>query len=104
VIRFIALALATLGAAADCGLSAAAQAVCNHDPAAAPALARLRARWRAGASWLSTDVPAGDKRPRHAADAASIRADLATLRPRFDSLITYDAVHGAENIRPSRRP
>jgi hypothetical protein len=42
VIRFIALALATIGAAADCGLSAAAQAVCNRGPTAAPVLARLR--------------------------------------------------------------
>jgi exo-beta-1,3-glucanase (GH17 family) len=32
------------------------------------------------------------------ADAAAIRADLAVLRPYFDALITYDAVHGAESI------
>jgi exo-beta-1,3-glucanase (GH17 family) len=32
------------------------------------------------------------------ADAAGIRADLTVLRERFDSLITYDAVHGAEQI------
>jgi exo-beta-1,3-glucanase (GH17 family) len=32
------------------------------------------------------------------ADAVSIRADLAVLRPKFDSLITYDSLHGAEDI------
>jgi len=32
------------------------------------------------------------------ADAASIRADLTQLRERFDALITYDAIHGAQQI------
>jgi len=32
------------------------------------------------------------------ATAAGIRDDLTVLRRHFDSLITYDAVHGAENI------
>jgi len=32
------------------------------------------------------------------ADAASIRADLMQLRERFDALITYDAIHGAQAI------
>jgi exo-beta-1,3-glucanase (GH17 family) len=32
------------------------------------------------------------------ADSDSIRADLTVLRPSFDSLITYDAIHGAEKI------
>jgi exo-beta-1,3-glucanase (GH17 family) len=32
------------------------------------------------------------------ADADSIRADLTELRERFDGLITYDAVHGAQLI------
>ena len=32
------------------------------------------------------------------ADAVSIRADLTQLRERFDALITYDAVHGAQQI------
>ena len=32
------------------------------------------------------------------ADGASIRADLTQLRERFDGLITYDAVHGAQQI------
>jgi len=33
-----------------------------------------------------------------AADPASIRADLTVLREKFDALITYDAVHGAQAI------
>ena len=32
------------------------------------------------------------------ADAEGIRADLTQLRARFDSLITYDAIHGAQQI------
>jgi exo-beta-1,3-glucanase (GH17 family) len=32
------------------------------------------------------------------ADPEGIRADLRTLRGKFDALITYDAVHGAEEI------
>jgi exo-beta-1,3-glucanase (GH17 family) len=32
------------------------------------------------------------------ADADSIRADLTRLRERFDGLITYDAIHGAQQI------
>jgi glucan 1,3-beta-glucosidase len=32
------------------------------------------------------------------ADPVSIRADLAVLRPRFDGLVTYGAIHGAEQI------
>lgn len=32
------------------------------------------------------------------ADPDSIRADLRVLRPRFDSLITYDSTHGAQAI------
>ena len=34
------------------------------------------------------------------AEAASIRADLTALRGRFDGLITYDAIHGAQQIPP----
>jgi exo-beta-1,3-glucanase (GH17 family) len=33
-----------------------------------------------------------------AVDPASVRADLALLRPRFDGLITYGAVRGADRI------
>jgi exo-beta-1,3-glucanase (GH17 family) len=32
------------------------------------------------------------------ADEQSVRADLRVLRTEFDALITYDAMHGAENV------
>jgi len=99
VIRFIALALAAIGAAAGSGSSAAAQGVCNHGPAAAPVLARLREALAHGrfVAYQPTSLQVTNGRVTPA-DAASIRADLAILRPRFDSLLTYDAVHGAESI------
>ncbi|HXN79468.1 MAG TPA: hypothetical protein VN869_01110 [Steroidobacteraceae bacterium] len=99
MIRFIALALATIAAAADAGLIAAAQAVCNHSPAAAPALARLREALAHGrfVAYQPTSLLVINGRVTPA-DPASIRADLTILRPKFDSLLTYDAVHGAENI------
>ncbi|TLY50772.1 MAG: hypothetical protein E6K50_08970, partial [Gammaproteobacteria bacterium] len=102
MIRLIALALA-LGAAADAAastaadaaVSAAAPAVCNHRPAAA--LARLREALAHGrfVAYQPTSLQVTNGRVT-AADPASIRADLAVLRPRFDSLVTYDALHGAE--------
>jgi len=98
VIRLIALALA-IGVAADAAASAAAPAVCNHRPAAAAALARLREALAHGrfVAYQPTSLQVTNGRVT-AADPASIRADLAVLRPRFDSLVTYEALHGAENI------
>ena len=80
MIRFIALALATIAAAADAGLSAAAQAVCNHSPAAAPALARLREALAHGrfVAYQPTSLQVMNGRVTPA-DPASIRADLAIL-------------------------
>jgi exo-beta-1,3-glucanase (GH17 family) len=76
-----------------------AQPVCEHNPAAAPALARLTRAMAQGrfAAYQPTSLQVVDGRVQ-AADPASIRADLAALRPRFDALITYDAIHGAEAI------
>jgi exo-beta-1,3-glucanase (GH17 family) len=78
---------------------AAAPAVCAARPAAHAALGRLRAALGAGRfiAYQPTSLRVLDGRVQ-AADAASIRADLAVLRPRFDSLLTYDAVHGAEAV------
>lgn len=45
----------------------------------------------------SMQVAGGQVTP---ANAAGIRDDLTVLRQRFDSLITYNAVHGAESIPP----
>jgi exo-beta-1,3-glucanase (GH17 family) len=67
--------------------------------AAAPALARLRATMAAGrfVAYQPTSLRVIDGRATRAG-AASIRADLGALRPYFDGLITYDAIHGAEQI------
>jgi exo-beta-1,3-glucanase (GH17 family) len=78
---------------------AAAPGLCRQDRAAAPALTHLRATLRQGRfiAYQPTSLTVVDGRVTPA-DATSIRADLATLRPHFDALITYDAVHGAEAV------
>lgn len=78
---------------------AAAAPECARDAAAAPALTRLAAALAHGRfiAYEPTSLELVDGRA-HAADPASIRADLEALRPRFDALITYDAIHGAEAI------
>ena len=78
---------------------AATQPVCAGNPAALPAVAHLRAAL-ARARFVayeptSLKVSDGHVTP---ADPESIRADLSALRPKFDALITYDAIHGAESI------
>ncbi len=90
----VVLALLSLGCA-----PARAAPLCHRSPAGAPALARVRAAL--GAARFITYQPTALQvinGQAHAADPASIRADLAALRPHFDALITYDAVHGAEAI------
>lgn len=116
--RSIAPALATLAALAATAITPAgtaaapaarvlavspaagpAAAVCERSPAAAPSLARLREALRYGrfVAYEPTSLSVTDGRVT-GADPESIRADLTALRPRFDSLITYDAIHGAESI------
>jgi exo-beta-1,3-glucanase (GH17 family) len=72
---------------------------CHLSRASAPELERLRAALLAGrfVAYEPTSLRVVNGQPTRA-DAASIRADLAVLRPKFDSLITYDSVHGAEEI------
>jgi len=88
-------ALVPLGGAAAAG---GGRAGCQAS-SAAPAVARLRTaleRQRFVAYQpTSLRVVDGQVSP---ADPAGIRADLTVLRRNFDALITYDAVHGAENI------
>jgi exo-beta-1,3-glucanase (GH17 family) len=64
-----------------------------------PALERLRATMATGrfVAYQPTSLRVHDGRPTRA-DAASIRADLRALRPYFDGLVTYDVVHGAEQV------
>jgi len=81
------------------GAALAAQPICNHDSSATAALARLRAAMAQGRfiAYQPTSLQVVNGRPTQA-DDAGIRADLAVLRPRFDSLITYGAAHGAEAV------
>ncbi len=83
-----------------CGLGVAvAEPLCLRAPAAAAALAQLRTDL-ADARFVAYEPSAlavHDGRVS-AADAASIRADLTVLRSHFDALVTYDVLHGAEQI------
>jgi exo-beta-1,3-glucanase (GH17 family) len=80
-------------------VAAASQPVCGHNPTAAPAMTHLRAAMAHGRfiAYQPTSLQVVDGRQTNA-DPSSIRADLVVLRPRFDSLITYGAAHGAEAI------
>ncbi len=97
--RLVILLFAALATAALARESEAAQPVCAARLVATPALARLRAGLLHGrfVAYQPTSLTVSDGRVT-SADPASIRADLTVLRPAFDSLITYDAIHGAENI------
>ena len=103
LLRLGAAALVLYGAGAGVAAGAAAPTapVCRRSDAAAPALARLREALAHGrfAAYQPTSLTAVNGTVT-TADPASIRADLEVLRPRFDALVTYDAVHGAENIAP----
>jgi glucan 1,3-beta-glucosidase len=75
------------------------KAVCSRNPAAAQALDRLRGVMGHGrfVAYEPTSLQVINGHPTHA-DVASIRADLQVLRPRFNGLITYGSVDGAEAI------
>jgi exo-beta-1,3-glucanase (GH17 family) len=77
----------------------AAPAVCGKYAAAAPAVTRLREAMAHGRfiAYQPTSLQATNGVLTHA-DPDSIRADLQVLRPRFDSLITYGSIGGAEAI------
>jgi exo-beta-1,3-glucanase (GH17 family) len=95
---FTALILLGQCAAAEAA-GAAAPPTCLAGPGARPAVAHLRealahARFIA---YQPTSLRVVDGRVTDA-DPAGIRADLVGLRERFDALITYDAIHGAQQI------
>jgi exo-beta-1,3-glucanase (GH17 family) len=73
--------------------------VCSHNAAAGQAVERLEDAMARGRfiAYSPTALQVVNGRASHA-DAASIRADLQVLRPRFDSLITYGSIDGAEQI------
>jgi exo-beta-1,3-glucanase (GH17 family) len=79
----------------------AAPPSCARTGTAAAALARLRTDL-AQARFITYEPTSLQVRDGHVheADVDSIRADLTLLRARFDALITYDAVHGAQQIAP----
>ena len=95
--RLAAVLLALLGPLP--GPRAGAEPACEHSAADAAALTRLASVMAHGRfiAYEPTALKVLDGRVQNA-DPASIRADLVALRPRFDGLITYDAVHGAEAI------
>jgi exo-beta-1,3-glucanase (GH17 family) len=79
--------------------AAPANPQCSSSPAARPAVTRLRDAMAQGRfmAYQPISLRVVDGRVTDA-DADGIRADLTELRPRFDSLITYDAIHGAQQI------
>lgn len=72
------------------------QAMCRRD---SPSLDRLRTTMTDGRfiAYQPTALQIVDGRATHA-DETSIAADLTVLRSRFDGLITYGSLHGAERI------
>jgi exo-beta-1,3-glucanase (GH17 family) len=76
-----------------------ASGVCARNAPAAQALDRLEDAMARGrfVAYEPTALQVVNGRASRA-DAASIRADLQVLRPRFDSLITYGSIDGAEQI------
>jgi exo-beta-1,3-glucanase (GH17 family) len=78
---------------------AATPPVCSRSPPASPGLERLRVALAQArfVTYQPTSLQVIDGHST-SASADSIRADLQVLRPRFDALVTYDAVHGAQAI------
>jgi len=98
--RAIVLALAALLCVPCFAATPAAAAACRESPVTAPALARLRAALAHArfVAYEPTGLTVTGEGRISAASEASIRGDLAVLRKHFDALVTYDAIHGAENI------
>ena len=92
-------ALATLTLVSGARAAAPGPPTCGKSAAAAPAVARLRDAIAHGRfiAYEPTSLHVINGAATNA-DPGSIRTDLQVLRPRFDSLITYDSIHGAEAI------
>ena len=80
-------------------VAARAAPLCGRHPAAAPGLARLSQALQAGrfVAYQPTQIRVIDGKASRA-DEAGIRADLQALRPRFDALVTYGALNGADRV------
>lgn len=78
---------------------AVAASACRRSPATSSAVETIRQVMAQGRfiAYQPTSLQVSDGQLTQA-DPASIRADLQVLRPRFDGLITYGAIHGAEQI------
>ncbi len=81
------------------GSLAHAAPVCGRHEAAAPALQRLSQAMAQGrfVAYQPTQIRIVNG-VASAADAAGIEADLQALRGRFDGLITYGALNGADRV------
>jgi exo-beta-1,3-glucanase (GH17 family) len=88
-----------LAAAVPLNAAGAASAVCASGAAAAGGVTRLREALAQGRfiAYVPTGLRIVNGKPTRA-DAAAIRDDLKVLRTRFDSLITYGAANGNEEI------
>jgi hypothetical protein len=97
--RGAAIALATIVLVSGAQAAQPGPSICSKSSAAAPAVTRLRDAMAHGRfiAYQPTSLHVTNGVSTHA-DPDSIRADLQVLRPRFDSLITYDSIHGAEAI------
>ena len=91
--------LALMGSPLSAWAQSPPEPVCNASFTSATTIARMADVVAHGrfVAYEPISLRVIDGRPTHA-DAASIREDLKTLRPKFDGLITYTAVNGAEAI------
>ncbi len=76
-----------------------ATVVCRKSTSVGERLEHLQAAMAHGRfiAYAPTSIAIVDGKPTRP-DAAAIRADLKTLRPHFDALVTYGAANGAEEI------
>jgi exo-beta-1,3-glucanase (GH17 family) len=90
---------AAAGAAGPKQEGAAEEPECNISFADTAGMARMAAVMGSGrfVAYQPTSLQVVDGRST-SANPASIRADLKALRPHFDGLITYTAIHGNEAI------
>jgi len=91
--------LALMGSPPSAWAQSPPEPVCNASFTSATTIARMADVVAHGRfiAYEPTSLRVIDGRPTQA-DAASIREDLKTLRPKFDGLITYTAVNGADAI------